>query len=84
MRERLITTSTWPQFERGPTEELRGALNRLYELKNLWSDARGTLEGLLNEPVDLGRATATRIEEAKLIAAIIQQQARVCDLEQAT
>jgi len=86
MRERLITTLTWPQFERGPTEERKGALNRLYELKNLWSDARGTLDCLLNEPVgsrDLGRITAKRIEEAKLIAAIIQQQARVCDLEQA-
>ena len=86
MRERLITTLTWPQFERGPTEERRGVLNRLYELKNLWSDTRGTLDCLLNEPVgqrDLGRVAALRIEAARLTAAIIQQQACVRDLEQA-
>jgi len=87
MRERLTTTLTWPvELARGPTEERRGALDRLYELKNLLGDTRGTLDCLLNEPVGLrdpGRVAALKIEAAKLTAAIMQQQARVRDLEQA-
>lgn len=89
MRERLITTLTWPvELARGPTEREaeQKALDRLYELKNLWGDVRGALDCLLNEPVglrDLGRVAALKIEAARLSAAIIQQQARVRDLEQA-
>lgn len=89
MRERLTTTLTWPvELARGPTEREaeQKVLNRLYELKNLLGDTRGTLDCLLNEPVgprDPGKIAALKIEEARLTAAIIQQQARVRDLEQA-
>ena len=89
MKERLITTLTWlPEFARGPTE--RGTeqkpLDRLYQLKNLLGDVDGVLDCLLNEPVgpcDKGRIAALKIEKARLTAAIIQQHARVRDLEQA-
>lgn len=86
MRERLITTLTWPRLERSPTVEARGAIDRLYELKNLLEEAQGELDCLLTEPVtscDWAKIAALKIKKARLMAAIIEQQARARDLEQA-
>ncbi|GEM_PF-1696713 len=85
MKERLITTSTWPQLEKGLVSEERKVLDRVYGLKNQLAEVQGVLDCLLGEPVtmrDKRRLATLQIEKTRLAAEISQQVARVRELEQ--
>jgi hypothetical protein len=85
MKERLITTLTWPQSERDSATEVRESFNRFYEYQNLLSDVQSDLDCLLIEPrspCDWATIAALKIKKGRLLAAILQQRARLRDLGQ--